>query len=261
MPTDISFPQVRDTLYHEGRQAGLPVIFTIGDSWFDYPFYYNIIDNLYFTGLYAFWRQEVVGATMTQILAQASLPHDVLEKGGDVLLVSGGGNDLVEKPWIRGLFQLDSNQPVELLINRTYWQRKLDEIQSQYLDIIMRCKVAGVRVVTHGYGYLVPSSDGVKFDAGFYKTGPWVLPAMTAAGITTSARQRAVAHIIIDDFNAMLDGLVAQGHVVSNGKPAFVHVDCRPALGPTDWANEMHPTKTGFEELAAYFVPVLNSLV
>ena len=34
----------------------------------------------------------------------------------------------------------------------------------------------------------------------------------------------------------------------------FVHVDLRGTLDPADWANEMHPTRKGFEKVARKFL-------
>ncbi|HEX5436445.1 MAG TPA: hypothetical protein VFW98_04765 [Gemmatimonadaceae bacterium] len=263
MPVDLTNQATRNRLFREDRAAGLPAVFTIGDSWFDYPVYPNIVDDLYFTGLFALCRREVSGAVLDDIAKQAAIPRDILKAGSDLLLVSGGGNDLVEKEWISHLFLPSDGTPtsdVDSLIDKQWWEPKLRFFYHWYSAVVNQCAPWGIRVVTHGYDYLIPSSTGLSLDI-FYHSGPWVRPAMMAAGITDPLTQRRLARRLVDDFNGVFEALVREGHQLPDGRPAFHYIDCRGTLDDADWVNEMHPTKIGFEKVAARFVPVLGALL
>jgi len=263
MPIDLNNRATRNRLFKEDRTAGLPPVFTIGDSWFGYPMFYNIVDDLYFTGLFALCRREVGGTELDDIAKQAAIPRDIRDAGSDVVLVSGGGNDLVDKSFTPHLFlKSDGSVPTDArsLIDQTWWQPKLQYFYHWYSALINQCMPWGIRVVTHGYGYLIPSSKGLVVDR-FYHDGPWVKPAMINAGITDAGTQRRLARAVVDDFNGVFEQIVQDNHQLPDGRAAFHYIDCRPELGDADWSNEMHPTKKGFEKVAALFVPVLTKLL
>jgi hypothetical protein len=71
---------------------------------------------------------------------------------------------------------------------------------------------------------------------------------MKKKGILNEPLQAKIAKLVVGDYNEML-GKVAAAH-----PGAFVHVDLRGTLDPGDWANEMHPTRKGFEKVARKFL-------
>jgi len=114
-----------------------------------------------------------------------------------------------------------------------------------------------IRIVVHGYGYAVP--DGRGFWGGFGPLpGPWLQPGFIAKGFPKEVRQ---AHVnqLIDRFNDMLADVVAL-----TGFAHVRYVDLRPELpsGPDYkkwWANELHPTKRGFDRVADRFARALTA--
>ncbi len=83
-----------------------------------------------------------------------------------------------------------------------------------------------------------------------------VQPAMIAQGLVDPVRQRAVARIIIDDFNAML------ARVAERWPGHLVHLDFRNVLLPdADWVNEMHPRAAGFKKLADRLIKKVEEVV
>lgn len=117
----------------------------------------------------------------------------------------------------------------------------------------------GVDVFLHGYDYPVP--DGRGFDALMFKlAGPWLAPAMDAAGVPHDATLRnGICRRLIDSLNQTL----ARFARPSDG----VHfVDCRNVLRcdaqyRDDWANELHPTIAGFDRIVEErWIPLLAKL-
>jgi hypothetical protein len=69
-------------------------------------------------------------------------------------------------------------------------------------------------------------------------------PFFDAAGMTSAADQRATAIWLVDQFARVLDALVSQ-------TPRMRLVDSRGVLTKkSQWGNEIHPTKAGFERIA-----------
>lgn len=108
----------------------------------------------------------------------------------------------------------------------------------------------GVPLLLGTYDYPTPRAAGAGFG-----TGPWLLPAMEAAGIPP-AEQAAVARELIDRLAEQLMALAADR---TNFPDVYV-VDTRGTLVPAsadssgasgDWINEITPTSSGYRKLAA----------
>ena len=261
MPTDPAVQAARDLMFVRKRKMGLPAAFSIGDSWFDYPIYDNVIDLVDSMDFFAIKRHETSGARLQQVVVQISGPKALAPFDAHTLFVSGGGNDIVEKSWIAHLFQTDVGQPVFDLLDAQYWQHRIDYFQEEYGDLVRGHNAEGTAVVLHGYDWLIPTGDGVTFD-GFWKGKPWVRPAMLDANIIDVGRQNALGKKIVEDFNDLVIAPLADGARFPDGRLKVTYVNCRDAVKPaSEWANELHPTPTGFKEVAARFVPLLPDLL
>ena len=225
---------IKETNYQR-RKDRLPRILSEGDSWFDYPLYSNVIDFIDDKQQYAIKRLEKSGDKLSDIIVRiGEFQATVEEEEPCAVLLSAGGNDLVEDDWIDTLFTEEAPY-----IATEVWEAKLNDFRAGYTALIEAVKPP-VPVIGHGYDYIVPSGEGVRLD-GLTITGPWIKTAMECKGITNEGRQRRLAKTIIDDFNETLRGLASE-------QPRFHLVDLRGTLDPeNDWANEMHPLKVGFE--------------
>jgi hypothetical protein len=185
------------------------------------------------------------------------------------ILLSGGGNDVAgtefgmllnhAKSAIAGL----NVSVVDGIINQ--------RIFSSYVTILNAvtkiCDVVAGKVLpilVHGYDYPVP--DGRGFAGGWGPLpGPWLDPGFREKGFddkNSQDRQRriAIAHELIERFNTMVERLPTL--------PGFGHVhyaNLRNTLRTDDkykdwWANELHPTKQGFEAVTDKFAAVLGAL-
>ena len=261
MPPDRSSQTQRDLIFVRKRRMGLPAAFSIGDSWFDYPIYDNVIDLIDDMDFFAIKRHELSGTLIHQVIAQISGPEALAPFGAHTLFVSGGGNDIVEKSWISLLFLEDVGQPVLELLNVPHWDAKIAFFQDTFGELVQEHNAEGTAVVVHGYDWLIPTGDGVTFDD-LWKGKPWVLPAMLDANIFNPVRQNALGKKIVDDFNDRVIAPLADGSRFADGRSRVTYADCRGAITPaSEWANELHPTPTGFEEVAARFIPFLPELL
>ncbi len=114
-------------------------------------------------------------------------------------------------------------------------------------------------ILIHGYAYPVP--DGRGFLGGMGPLpGPWLQPGFYQKGFGRLEDCIRMMVQLIDRFNAMMKDVTSL--------PDFKHVryvDLRGELtnGPTyksDWANELHPSKSGFEKVTKRFADELAKL-
>lgn len=240
--------------YRRRLRAGFPPVVSEGDSWFDYPLFLNLIDRIDDAALFAHLRLEKSGDTVAGMIATATdlraLRSVVAEEQPVCLLFSGGGNDLAAAApqLFRGGTFAD---PAEHLIDDTL-EDTFDRIERAVRNMVAEIGSLAP-IFAHGYDYFQPSPKGVRIIVIRDVTGPWIQPEMLRAGIVDAGLQRAIARVLIDRFNMMLTG-IARDHPLD-----FVHVDLRGTLDiDRDWANEIHPTRAGFQKVATTFVTVLR---
>lgn len=253
--------------YPPERTDPFAAILAIGDSWFWYP-KNNLVASLlalkklrpdyktanvlgkngallseYRTGKFApMWRNELTPQNFRYSL----------------VLISGGGNDSVDyqfalKPTCAGVADpkdcFDPDKLAQIV-------DKLTGIMAALVaDIHIAAKRAGIRtppVLLNGYDRPVPDGRGFSPIGGerFKFGGPWVKPAFDRAKVDPDLGYRTkVIGCYIDALNEAMQHLAIR----------TAGVYCPPALGtlrtlPTtykqDWDNELHPTASGFSQLA-----------
>lgn len=195
-----------------------------------------------------------------------------LSRRWSALLLSGGGNDLIEAAAV------DPTQPAALRLLATQaewgagvaedrylsdagWQTfsvHLDAVMQQLLRERDRGLNRGIPVVLHTYDLAVPRASG----AGFGR-GPWLQPSLVKYGVPQDA-WAAVSALMLRRLKALLFQIAA---TTPDGS---VHVvDTQGTLTPArvtdtgataDWLNEIHPTSAGYRKLSAHWAPVLDRL-
>jgi lysophospholipase L1-like esterase len=234
-----------------------------GDSWFDYPFH-DVLTML--EDEHGFDVESVAhkGDTVEDMAYSggqfddfARLLEKVLRQGRvpDAILLSGGGNDIAGDEFAMLLNHAASGLPP---INDDVVRGVIDvRTRNAYAflisglgEIAMRLLERPIPVIVHGYDYPVP--DGRGFLGGFgFLPGPWLQPGFQRKGFANLDANTVVIGKLIDRFNAMLSQLAG-----SNGFGHVRYVDLRRTLSHAagykrDWANELHPTKSGFSSVAA----------
>lgn len=185
----------------------------------------------------------------------------------DALFLSGGGNDLIDmadqiicSPSVgAGNHMFDYIDTIEL-------ERLKLVIQQGYLAIAKLRqdseKNRNMPIVTHLYDYPTPRNAKARF-LGVPFTGPWLYSAFK----TNDVPQEFWISITDYLFEAMgrsifaLSSQIENFHVISATKGVLT----RARLGTTgedgDWLNEIHPSATGYEKLAAVVSPYLDSIL
>ena len=226
-----------------------------GDSWFEYPvpfFGGGIIPrlekrlgvpilNLAGAG------DEVrfmLGVAQRKRLVRAFQEGSPAGGAWDVVLFSGGGNDITDNPmalWIRDYVLA---QPPAKLIHQQRFDAALAMVRAGYEDLItLRNQLSpNTHLVFHGYDFAFPSGKGIC------GKGPWLKPTFDLRGFpTTNTDAFHVVKTMLQQFLAMLNSVAAAANVSV--------VATQGTLAPqlASWHNELHPSDAGFDKIAEKF--------
>ena len=237
--------------------AGKPkAIFAEGDSWFNYPLGRGVISQL--AGLISTpianfaWpgaeTRQLLGVHEREEIEKRFRDGPQRGKTWDVLLFSGGGNDIVGDPMVlfltRGAY--DPLHPEGVLNDR--FSEVLNLVIEGYKDLIaLRDHLSpGTLIMSHGYDYAWASGKGACW------TGPWLQPSLDYAQVPRGLDQHKVVIAMLDRFESEL-------HKLSAASNNFVVVPTHQTLlAEADWANELHPKDPGFHAIARKFKTVLE---
>jgi hypothetical protein len=249
-----------------GPPAAAPLrILAEGDSWFDYPPF----DILGIGGGGVIPRlSKILGVPILNLATAGDEVRYMLgvkerkelirhlkngsPDGGrwDALFFSGGGNDIVDNPmalWVRDYVP---GAPAAQLINQPRFDVALALVKAGYEDLIaVRDKESpGTHLFFHTYDWAIPDGRGVCGH------GPWLKPTFDLRGFPTGNITPAfeVVREMLRQFASLLKTLVPRGGVtVIDGQGTL------PAV-PASWHNELHPSKSGFQQFAALFAQELR---
>jgi hypothetical protein len=231
-----------------------------GDSWFRLPqliyppTLIDILQNKYSINNLAQW-----GDTLAEILLAGEFWPHILpdpstgEYKSDVLLFSGGGNDVLggDELWrFLNLFDVDHTKPTDApyYVNRAFYEN-LEIIADQYDALIQQIKYRAPKVmmVAHGYDYALPQNGG-----------RWLYSPMIRQGFdpmfTNKNLCAAIIRVMINAFNNKL-AVLEQRHPKN-----FRHVDLRGTIKAGEWFDELHPKRAGATKTAAKFAAALQKL-
>ena len=251
---------------------GVATLVAEGDSWFDY-LWYDILDML--ENEHGFDVESVARAgdrieDMAYTGGQLANFKKVLEKMlrraelPKAILLSGGGNDVAGDEFFMLLNHASSANPG---LNEDVVRGVIDvRIKDAYVALVsavteLCVKTTGhtIRIIVHGYDWPVP--DGRGFGDGWPipgLPGPWLRPGFLRKGFTSQTENKETMRSLLDRFNKMVKS-------VADGFSHVRFVDLRGTLpgGSTYkdwWANELHPTKKGFEVVAARFAEAITKV-
>jgi len=255
-----------------GAVARAGVLVAEGDSWFDYPWHdvlrmledqhgYDVesvahkgdsVESMAYGG-----QLEEFTRLIEKLLRQRILPS--------AILLSAGGNDVAGDEFrvlinhVRSAHAGLNEQVVRGVID----ERVFDAYVTILTGVTTVCRQRAGRplpIIIHGYGHPVPDGRGVLGGWGPLP-GPWLQPGFRDKGFDAPDACLEMAADLIDRFNVMLRRVTALTE--------FSHVryvDVRDLLSnrtdyKTWWANELHPTKRGFEAVADRFAAAINQSV
>jgi lysophospholipase L1-like esterase len=263
-------PKRARALLGPGPASG--VLLAEGDSWFDYPGkdILQLLEDRYLFDVVSVAnkgdRVEDMAHSPNQYEELARQLEKLLRAGKvpRAILLSGGGNDIAGDE-----FAILLNHAASGLapLNEDVVRGVIDvRLRAAYASIIggvtrIVTEYLGktLPIVTHGYDYAVP--DGRGFMGGFwFLPGPWLEPGFRLKGHANLNANKAVVVSLIDSFNRMLNDV--------SSDPAFKHVHYvnlrdtlrRDAGYKHDWANELHPTPSGFALVTKKIADVIAKL-
>ena len=236
-------------------------VFAEGDSWFDYPpflFKGGIIPRLEsrlgvpILNLAKAGDEVRFMLGVEQRIRLAECLTEGCPAGGpwDLLLFSGGGNDIVDHPMALWVRDWDPTIPPAAHLNQPRFDTALGLVRAGYEDlIILRDKLSpNTHLVFHGYDYAIPDGRGICH------LGPWLKPTFDLRGFPTRAAAFAVVEAMLKQFAAMLTTLAA------HAKVTFINGQGTLAPQTSAWHNELHPNKDGFEKFADLFHEQLRAI-
>lgn len=255
-------------------RPGLPAVVAEGDSWFAYPprnllgstSRSNIVNRISRTARLNLLQLASNGDEAVQMLSGPSKHRlvGILSRFPvDVLLFSGGGNDIVGRHdfdyLLRQGAHIRSNEPRDYLHGHRV-ERRLSLIELAYRELLEYCdeysRNPHIRVVTHCYDYAPPSPRGAVFAGGLIRPQggrSWMYPALSARRVPKE-HHPAIARWLIDGLAERLLRLQAE-------RPdRLCVVDTRGALGAGHWVNEIHPNYDGFDRIAAAILTRLRAI-
>jgi len=236
-------------------------IFAEGDSWFDYPVPFfgggvipRLEDRLGVPILnLAKAGDEVrymLGVEERQVIAEQL--RNGCPSGGpwDVLLFSGGGNDIVDNPMALWIKDWNPSVPPARHIYQARFNSALALVRAAYEDLIeLRDTLSPTtHLIFHGYDFAIPDGRGVCF------LGPWLKPTFDLRKFPTRAAAKRVVKAMLLQFAAMLTSLARRRKVT------FINTQGTLVPQPSSWHNELHPTSDGFEKFADIFQRELKTL-
>ncbi|WP_310632612.1 SGNH/GDSL hydrolase family protein [Paraburkholderia sp.] len=226
-----------------------------GDSWFDYPLppvgATDVRDALQNAGALSPILLKLAhhGDATTALLGvqkRRRLINALEEKANgpiEIILFSGGGNDLVGDQflfWVNDAANVGHDATDG--VNTEALANVLGVVMDGYLELIqIRDSLAPTAVLfLHAYDYAYPTGKAACPFA-----GPWLLPSLTERG-WNEGDGKIIVEKILAEFQNRLESL-AQRH------EHVVVVPTQGTLGVDDWANELHPTPSGFRLIAEKF--------
>jgi hypothetical protein len=230
-------------------------VFAEGDSWFDYP------PHLFRGGLVPRLEKRL-GVPILDLsdagdetrfmlgVKQRKIIVRHLKEGGpggkpwELMLFSGGGNDIVAEPLALWLNDFASGKPPEKLLNAGRFASAVALVRAAYEDLIaVRDELSpNTHLMFHAYDFAIPDGRGVC------GLGPWLKPAFDLRGFPANlTASTAVVKVMLQQFAAMLKDLAKQ--------PRITIVDSQGTLTPVkaSWHNELHPSSDGFDLVADKF--------
>jgi hypothetical protein len=250
-----------DELLTDGAVFEPLQILAEGDSWFDYPvpgFGGSIIPRLEDRLGVPILNLAKAGDEVRYMLGveERTLLAKHLSKGcpaggpWDVLVFSGGGNDIVGDPMALWIKDWNATVTPSDHIHQARFDTALTLVRAGYEDLIaMRDKLSpNTHLVFHCYDFAIPDGRGICH------LGPWLKPTFDLKKFSSVAAAADVVRAMLQQFSLLLESLAAS--------PNVTFINGQGTLVPTSssWHNELHPSKQGFEKFAGIFHDRLKTI-
>ena len=261
------------------------VVLVEGDSWFNYPVILtDVIDSLSMDKRLAVYSLAKGGDWLLNMLTGRKYVEELSVLHPDFFLISGGGNDIVGSRRLAAIIQptpgdeFKKNEWASQLYKTAdhsflaFDQAKFD-LGVQYLSTdffallmffhlqyytLMKgiltggdthvSKFPGIKILTQGYDYPIPSDDknfGLDFTKWFIPFvrlflghGTWLKIPLQIRGINDPKLQRSILYAMIFLFNQMM--IETGRRFNKDGIRRVFHIDSRDSIGEDGWTDELH---------------------
>jgi len=181
------------------------------------------------------------------------------------ILLSGGGNDLIDKADNILLSREERDSEIMPSVKEYCSSAKLDDLMGEIKTGFK--KIAGLRnlekktpIVTHTYAYATPRNSPARF-FGFGVSGPWIYKAFVKNDIPEQHWLELSDYLLdrLADIHLSLAEELDYFYVVDTRKKLN-----RALLGTTadnaDWLNEFHPNSGGYKKISKEIELVLQKV-
>ncbi|EHR69474.1 hypothetical protein BurJ1DRAFT_0592 [Burkholderiales bacterium JOSHI_001] len=233
-----------------------------GDSWFDYPvpfFGGGLVPRLEsrlgvpILNLAKAGDETrfMLGVEQRQLIARHFRDGCPDGTPWELMLFSGGGNDIVAQPLALWLNEFNPSVPPAKLLNQARFSSALALVRAAYEDLIaIRDLVSPTtQLAFHGYDFAIPDGRGICH------MGPWLKPAFDLHGFPPDLMaSSAVVREMLMQLAAMLKALESHPRV------SFISAQGTLAAVKSSWHNEMHPSRGGFNQIADKFHAAIRTM-
>ncbi len=233
--------------YFRSKWSGIkrPVIVSEGDSWFQYPIKLDDVIDVLMKD-YQILSLGAAGDLLSDMAVREEYATTIENENADILLLSGGGNDMLHSGRLRDyLFDYETGMDEHQVLDRDSWDLFLRQLKNTYRSIFnsMTGRFPHLQIFFHGYDYALPREGGT-----------WLGGPLEERGIPKKLWKNVV-RILIDEFNEVGKSLAVEfgSHIT--------HVDCRGLVGatPGKWFDELHPKDEGYAKVAVKFAEAIES--
>jgi hypothetical protein len=183
-----------------------------------------------------------------RLIKALTTPENWINGKPDVILFSGGGNDIAGDLFCIYLNYKKSGLPG---LDAARFAGRLASVEASYRGLFAFRDhfAAGVPIFGHAYDLArpIPSPHPPC-------TGPWMWPGLSFNGWNIGEGTQIIQDAL-HAFRDMLSRLEASPQPNFN----FTAVPTQGTLAYADWANELHPYPPGFQKLADKFLSALQS--
>jgi lysophospholipase L1-like esterase len=198
------------------------------------------------------------------------LLKDGIGAGTDLILLSGGGNDLASAgpDLIKPFDTVGAGRQPQDYVDALKLELFLEQyVKASFRQIVQWRDAAGsasrgVPIVTHTYDIATPRNAPAAVGLG--TQGPWLMPTFVAKGYPADLWEPLAAHLVQALGEAIVqlqdDEALPEFHVVRT-QGTLAPAPVTQAGRTDDWLNEIHPTAHGYQQLAQKWQPVLDAVI
>jgi len=235
-----------------------------GDSWFAYPSKWFVTKHPNLVSRISGWAKpnanfysmasngdeavDMVSGKQKHQLVDILRWHEKAKnrKPVDLLLFSGGGNDIVgSNDFERFIRPYQSGYTPRECLRIRRLKRKVKQIGLAYQELLdIRDHYSpSTLVMTHTYDYPFASKQGANFLGGLINTQGWMKRFMDEILIPDEIQTQVIREL--------MDMMAGESLKIAEERTGFNVVDTRGTLlNKHDWENEIHPDKAGFKAIA-----------